>query len=258
MNLFQEDWNKGTKFETHFNKLADKAYPLLGELRRITIYELDSTGHAFYASNRPDIAEEALHKKYFLYQKNWQYIENFQPRIQTFTTQFGHENSKVYRKKFKCTAVYVREQVNKKTQLITMFSSTNPLAVLDALANNSVAVKKLLHFFKQESKHVIRYHKKHKFNIASERPGYFVENDNPYISERDKTNHLLAITGVLKKGAALTRKEYQCLELYLVGKSAIETGEILNISRRTVETHFVNIKTKLNIYSKSELNSVLG
>lgn len=46
-----EDWNRGTKFENHFNKLARKAYPLLGTLRRIAIYELDNTGHAFYASN---------------------------------------------------------------------------------------------------------------------------------------------------------------------------------------------------------------
>ena len=49
----KDDWDKGTKFEKHFNNLADKAYPLVGELRRVAIYELDNTGHAFYASNRP-------------------------------------------------------------------------------------------------------------------------------------------------------------------------------------------------------------
>ena len=257
MDIFQEDWTKGTKFENHFNKLSDKAYLLLGELRRIAIFELDNTGHAFYASNRPDIAEEALYKKYFLYQANWQYIEQFKPKIETFSTQFGHEGSEVYQDKFKCTAVYIREQTDKNTQLITLLSSTNPLAILDALANNTVAIKKLLQFFKDESKDVINYHKDHKFNIASERPGYFVKEDNPYTSELNKINHLLKTTGILEKGKILTKREYQCLELYLLGKSAHQTSKILNISRRTIETHFANIKQKLKINFKSELNEVL-
>ena len=34
----KDDWDKGTKFEKHFNNLADKAYPLVGELRRVAIY----------------------------------------------------------------------------------------------------------------------------------------------------------------------------------------------------------------------------
>ena len=58
----KEDWNRGTKFEKHFNDLSTKAYLLLGELRRIAIYRLDDEGNGFYASNRPDVAEEALDK----------------------------------------------------------------------------------------------------------------------------------------------------------------------------------------------------
>jgi DNA-binding CsgD family transcriptional regulator len=69
---------------------------------------------------------------------------------------------------------------------------------------------------------------------------------------------LLRITGALDKDKTLTEREFQCLELYGLGKSAEKTGEILNISRRTVETHFNNIKTKLNVSSKSELTTVLS
>ncbi len=254
----KEDWNRGTKFEKHFNDLSTKAYLLLGELRRIAIYRLDDEGNGFYASNRPDVAEEALYKKYFLYQSNWQYIEKFTSRIQTFSTQFGHEGSRVYQERFKCTSVYIREQIDKHTQQITLFNSTNPLAIFDVLANNSIAVKKLLQFFKEESKHVINYHKDYKFNIASMRPGYFVKEDNPYISERDKMNYLFQTTGVLQKGKILTEREYQCFELYISGKSAQQTSTILGISRRTVEGHFVSIKKKLRASSKCELNNLLS
>ena len=254
----KDDWDKGTKFEKHFNNLADKAYPLVGELRRVAIYELDNTGHAFYASNRPDVAEEALDKKYFLYQSNWQYIEKFTPRIQTFSTQFGHDDSRVYQDKFKCTSVYIREQVDENTQTIILFNSINPLMLLDALANNSIAIKKLLQFFKEESKDIIKYHQDHKFNIASIRPEYFVKEDNPYMSEKDKINYLFQQTGILAKDRQLTKREYQCLELYLLGKSAHQTSGILGISRRTIEKHFDNLKDKLNIKSKAKLIEYLS
>ena len=249
----KDDWNRGTKYEKHFNNLSKKSYLLVGDIRRIAIYRLDDEGNGFYASNRPDVAEEALDKKYFLYQSNWQYIEKFTPRIQTFSTQFGHEGSKVYQDKFKCTSVYIREQIDEHTQQITLFNSTNPLVILDALANNSIAVKKLLQFFKDESQYIIKYHQDYKFNIASIRPGYFVKEDNPYMSERDKINCLFQTIGILPKGKILTYREYQCLELYLLGKSAHQTSGILGISRRTIEKHFDNLKGKLKIKSKAKL-----
>ena len=254
---FKEQWDKGTKFENHFNTLAKKAYPLVGKLRRIAIYELDSSGHAFFASNRPDVAEETFAKKYFLYQPNWQYIKKFKPKLQTFSTQFGHENSKIYQDKFKCTSVYIREQIDPDTQLIVLFNSTNPLILFDVLANNSSGVRKLLQFFKSESKDVLSYHKNHKFNISSVRPGYFVNSDDPYVSERDKTNYLLQTIGALDKNTFLTEREYQCLQLSCIGKSATQTGTLLGISNRAVESHFVNLKNKLKVTSKSKLMELL-
>jgi len=253
----KEDWNRGTKFENHFNNLAKKACTLVGKLRRIAIYELDDAGNAFYASNRPDVAEEALDKKYFLYQANWQYMSEFKPRIQTFSTQFGHEDSKVYQDKFKCTSVYLREQVDEHTQLITLFNSTNPTMLINALANDLVSIKKLFKFFKDESKHVIDYHKDHKFNIASERPGYFATERDTNRADVEKLNYWLHTMGVLDKNKRLTVKEFQCLELHNSCKSANQIAEILNISRRTVEVHFVNIKRKLNVSSKYELSDLL-
>lgn len=253
----KEDWNRGTKFEKHFNNLAQKAYPLLGELRRISIYGLYKDGNAFYASNRPDVAEEAIEKKYFLYQPNWQYMRDFKTRVQTFSTQFGHEDSEIYQDKFKCTSVYIREQLDEHTQLITLFNSTNPTRLIDVLANELVSIKKLFKFIKDESKHVIDYHKDYKFNIASERPGYFATERDTNLTGAEKLNYWLHTMGVLDKHKKLTVKEFQCLELHNSGKSANQIAEILNISRRTVETHFVNIKGKLNVSSKYELSSLL-
>ncbi len=58
---------------------------------------------------------------------------------------------------------------------------------------------------------------------------------------------------ILDKNQTITHKEWQCLKLYRQLKSARQTGDLLDISRHTIETHFVNIKEKLNVSTKSKL-----
>ena len=48
-------------------------------------------------------------------------------------------------------------------------------------------------------------------------------------------------------GAALSPREFECLEWAAQGKSAWEIGRILGISRRTVAFHLDNAKMKLNV-----------
>ncbi len=51
----------------------------------------------------------------------------------------------------------------------------------------------------------------------------------------------------------LTKREIDCLQLLVKGKAAREIGEILNLSKRTVEFYLANIKSKLFVSSKSDL-----
>lgn len=48
-------------------------------------------------------------------------------------------------------------------------------------------------------------------------------------------------------GAALSPREFECLEWAAQGKSACEIGRILGISRRTVAFHLDNAKAKLDV-----------
>lgn len=51
----------------------------------------------------------------------------------------------------------------------------------------------------------------------------------------------------------LSAREKECLVWFLKGKTAQQTADFLNLSRRTVETYFENIKDKLGCYSKAEI-----
>lgn len=51
----------------------------------------------------------------------------------------------------------------------------------------------------------------------------------------------------------LTKKEHECLFLLVRGKTASEIALMLNVSKRTIETHIENIKNKFGCTKKSEL-----
>lgn len=51
----------------------------------------------------------------------------------------------------------------------------------------------------------------------------------------------------------LSRRETQCLQLYIKGKTAKEVARILRLSYRTVENYIRNIKIKMGVTKKSEL-----
>lgn len=51
----------------------------------------------------------------------------------------------------------------------------------------------------------------------------------------------------------LTEREKECLELTRKGKTAKQCAQLLGLSYRTIENYLHNIKSKLNVSSKSEL-----
>lgn len=54
----------------------------------------------------------------------------------------------------------------------------------------------------------------------------------------------------------LTRREKECLELLLMGKTSSLIGEFLHLSHRTVESYLSTLKNKFNCSNKPELIEV--
>jgi steroid delta-isomerase-like uncharacterized protein len=81
-------------------------------------------------------------------------------------------------------------------------------------------------------------------NIRTVEPGYY--------------NELLRGLGMgqyAESAALLSRRERECLEFLLQGKTAKETAAILALSYRTIESYFENIKKKLKCSNKGQLFS---
>ncbi len=252
MNLFAEDFIQGyTKYEKIFDKWCEKA-SFLGDIQQCAICELDSSGHAFIASNRPDIGEQGLTKKWYLYEPEWSFFKNPREGFNTYTTQFGNENSEIYAKEHRYSWFYYTEVLDDKTQRNYGFVSNSP-NIYDKLIQNINVVKKFIKFFKEENKDIIEYCQEHKFNLAAESTNFFRSSYEIDKTQREKINDLLQSMGILDSNQNITEREWQCIDMLKFGKSANQTGKILGISRRTVETHFDHIKKKLKLDSKSSI-----
>lgn len=68
-------------------------------------------------------------------------------------------------------------------------------------------------------------------------------------------NVLRAPQEIREPAHSLSEREQMIVSLLGEGKKSKEIGEILNISKRTVDTHKQNIKQKLHLSSMRELRS---
>ncbi len=257
---FEQDFIHGYEQHTKdFDIWCKKASPVLGKVTQCGIIEVDHTGHAFIAINRPDFGERFIDKKGFLFDKRYIFSKNLPEGFLNLCSsegiQFLHSNEEsIFGQTFDLWHGFsFCEKIDEHTYRYYTFSSDTP-EIYDKLTNNILLVRKFIKHFKEANKDITEYFKERKFNIANEKEDFFTNNNSfQYISEKDRLVDTLHVLNILDRDKNITNREWQCLQLYYQGKSANQTGEILGISRRTVETYFVNLKNKLNVDSKSEL-----
>ncbi len=257
---FDEEYMHGyTRHEKHFNKMAETAGSVMGNITQCGIFERDGTGHALLAINRPDFGEKFIDKKVYAFHDNITYgkatDKTFVPHFSSaseelildkeilfFSESFDIEHGFHYTEKLGNMDVYRSY----------MFASDN-YKIYDALINDLSLVKRFIKYFAESSKDVIDYYRSRKFNLSAQRNDYFDKGKVLRKSRKEKLIDLLHVTGLLDEDVKISNREWQCLQLYCQGQSARKTGEILGISGRTVEGFFDSLKSKLKVNSKAEL-----
>ncbi|NQY43607.1 MAG: hypothetical protein HRT87_09720 [Legionellales bacterium] len=251
-----------TKYSNTFDLWCKKAYSIMGEINQCGITEFDKNGYALIATNRPDFGESYIDKKGYLLDTNWVYSDNlttgFKTQCSNEGLQFLQNNEiKIFGKKFDVWYGFsYLEKTSSSSYRLCFFASDQP-TIYDKLSNNSALVKKFITYFVKENQKILSYYGDRRFNLADNKTNYFIEGAIPDLSEREKMVRILHDLNILDRNTTISKREWQCFDLYRKGKSARKTAETLNISRRTVETHFENLKNKLNTKSKSKLMEYL-
>ncbi len=157
MSGFADELMDGyTKHTGHFDKWCEKASSALGNIIQCGVIELHRDGSAFIVANQPERGEQNLEKKYYLHQSNWSFDLNPVGKFFTETTQFRHEQSDVYTKKYRASWFYHRDMVGADIQQICFFASDSPV-IYEKMIQSMSVIQKLLSFFKKDSQKIISY-----------------------------------------------------------------------------------------------------
>ena len=120
-------------------------------------------------------------------------------------------------------------------------------------------VKLFLKAFEAEAIKMIRKSRDNTINMAEYKPDYIIDlSEACGVTDLEKVNKFLRDEKILSQGNKITSREWDCLQLYTYNKSAKETGNILKISGRTVETHWASIKEKLKVNKKSQILDIIN
>ncbi len=268
---FKEDYIRScTKFATRFDKMCRIGQPILGNITQCGIVEYDDTGHMSIAANNPDFAEFYLANDIHKVTPHWVYRPNQKEELSLSCTDdfmqlIWDEQGILFNSGFNNNhGFFYREKINDGKGYRHYFFCSDEIKIYKKLINHPTLITKFINFFRQENHHILDFFKDNKLNIASERDENLESSikyetiDFTDKSKKDKLIHLLYSFGKLDRYVYISNREWQCFELYSQGKSANQTGETLGISRRTVETHFANLKRKLKVNSKSELMEYLN
>lgn len=134
--------------------------------------------------------------------------------------------------------------------------------IINTYFYNLDLLKRYILYFRDKAYKIIRDNSMKKFNTRQENDGI---NHTPLIHlSSEKINRFVSKTEVNKffcyvdDDVYLTKREAKCLKWYVLGKSANEIGEILNLSARTVEAHINNLKRKFNCTKQSQLSFLIA
>ena len=262
MNGWQQDFMRGynQKNVDFFNEWCNKMYILVGDVVQCGIYEMDSMGYAFIAANCPEIGEEGLSNKFYLYDNNWRFDKTKNLRNGEFkygsTCLYTAISNYKYKSARDLSWIILQTEVTPSVHRGHFIVCETP-QIYNVAINNLRRLKRLFKLFIAESENIANISEENKFNLASVKPDYFIENDIDRSIKVDRLNALLKSKGVFGKTIKFTDRELQCMQLYCQGKSAKETGKILGISSRTIEGYFDTIKRKFKVSSKSEILDII-
>jgi DNA-binding CsgD family transcriptional regulator len=252
VSRFEDDFLKGyDKHRKFFDDFAKHAYYLLGDIAQCGIIDFSKSGNISIAANRKDIGEDAIANKIWEHQNLWCHKDGLLKGEFDAGSYWHYEKLGLFKSKFDLFHFSYRENVDPDTQRLMFFCSHDP-RLYGALINNFALVKKMLKHFFSDTHDIAMKCQEHMVDISKIAPNYFVKFNPKKDTDLDRVNTLLQDFQLLGN-ERISSREWQCAMLYARGKSARQTGDILGISRRTVEGHFESLKSKLGVKNKSEI-----
>jgi LuxR family quorum-sensing system transcriptional regulator SolR len=222
-------------------------------------YRIDNAGHYTGLANRPDWIEHYIDEKIFLQDPYLRDPRVYQSGI-CLAEQLGPQEYREaiirHAKKFQMDVGIAF--IEKKEDGVEFFGfAGNQTTDLQRLyLNQPHLLKSFARHFKNKLSKVLLQMEEEKFSLLEMKGKDFLCQDPicPILSLSARLAYLQALGIGIEK---LSSRELECLQLLMENKSAQQTADHLELSRRTIESYFENIKSKLGCINKQEISELL-
>lgn len=253
-----------TKYSNRIRKATQPLRDHFG-IGYFTYHRIDYKGKYTVLVDRPDWAEHYVSEKIFLQDPYLRNADVYQPGI-CFLDSHGSED---YKKTVNSAGKKVLQMdsaailIQKKQDCVEFFgfSGMKETCCLEKIClNDPLLLTSFSTHFKNELKSVLTLMESESSSLFDLKGKDFLcaEPIRPDISPSARFAYLadLGMKAELERAAKLSKRERQCLQLILQGKSSKESAIILGLSRRTIEFYLENIKNKLSCWRKQEIFTV--
>lgn len=251
----------------HSNEIKNATKPLHDHfgISYFTYHRIDKNGKYTVLLDRPDWAELYVGAEIYRLDPYLGHPDNYLPGI-CFVENHGSEEyvETIFREAKKLQMDFSVMIIEKGDDYVEFFgfAGQSEESSLDKLyLNQPSLLKSFAGYFKQKLGPQLLTMEKESNFLLTDIPNKAFRSQaliHPDIS-LDSHKAFLRDVGMeryLQYAEALSPREKQCLKLLVAGRSAKETGIVLGLSPRTVESYFETIKQKLSCWSKAQVYSI--
>lgn len=232
-------------------------------IQYFTYHRIDLKGNYTVLVDRPEWAEHYIEKKFYLQDPYLRHPDIYQSGF-CIMEQHGSEE---FRKQLlqDSKGIFNLDQgitlIEKQADGVEFFGfgANKAASSLDKLyLNRSWVLQSFASHFKQELNKILLRMQAEAGNLVHLKGADFYTNQpiHPDIRLSVLVEYLADLGKQTHKLALLSTRERECIKHFLLGKSSRETGQALNLSPRTVEFYFENIKNKWGCLNKREILSI--
>jgi DNA-binding CsgD family transcriptional regulator len=250
----------------HSNRIKSVTRPLRDHFGISCFFHIniDYQGKLIWLGDRPDCAEYYVSKKYFKEDPCMKHPSYWESGFSLLKTVSSDAYKKTFLDEtenlFNMNSWIIFSEKTCESVKLFGFVSDKPNCLEKIYLNHPYLLKLFTKHFQNEMSQVIYQMQEEAISLAD------LEGINFQASNSAQTSVPLSVyknflqdinmQKYLKMADLLSKREKECLKLLLLHKSAKETAAVLNLSPRTIEFYFENIKNKLICKDKHEIFSL--